>query len=118
MSTLWLVKGPVPTRECLSITTLTMVNSFARRTERFLIRSMVSNTCHAQAMAPWQPSPFTLTQLWGAKRLVEIEGGANQGKVRKSLGEIPQRLPAGPDLLGIEPQVVRVAQHLLKDVPG
>jgi hypothetical protein len=67
---------------------------------------------------PPSSQPNLLTQLWGAKRLVEIESGADQGKVRKSLGEIPQRLAAGPDLLGIEPQVVRVAQHLLKDVPG
>jgi len=39
---------------------------------------------------------YLLTQLWGAKRLVEIEGGADQGKVRKCLGEIPSASPLDP----------------------
>ena len=43
------------------------------------------------------------------KRPVEVEGSADQGQVSEGLGEVAQRLAAGPDLLGVEPQVVGVA---------
>src|SRR5215210_2770297 len=52
------------------------------------------------------------------ERPVEVEGGADQGQVGEGLGEVAQRLAAGTDLLGVEPYVVGVAQHLLKDEPG
>src|SRR5215208_4878713 len=53
-----------------------------------------------------------------SERTVEVEGGADEGQVGEGLGEVAQRLAAGSDFLGVEPEVVRVAQHLLEDQPG
>jgi hypothetical protein len=33
------------------------------------------------------------------------------------LGKVPERLAGGPSLLGVEPQMVRVAEHLLEEEP-
>src|SRR5215212_9974812 len=53
--------------------------------------------------------PFSMLLPPLSERPVEVEGGADKGQVREGLREVAQRLPAGPDLLRIEPQVVRVA---------
>src|SRR3712207_111529 len=52
------------------------------------------------------------------ERPVEVEGGADEGQVGEGLREVAQRLAAGTDLLGVEPEVVGVAEHLLEDEPG
>jgi hypothetical protein len=62
------------------------------------------------------PSPPCLAAC--AERPVEVEGGADQSQVGEGLGEVAQRLAAGTDLLGVEPHVVGVAQHLLEDEPS
>src|SRR5262249_9656615 len=49
---------------------------------------------------------------------VEVEGGADQCQVRERLREVAQGLAARPGLLGVQPQVVAVAQHLLEQQPG
>src|SRR3712207_6709633 len=49
---------------------------------------------------------------------VEVEGGAYEGQVRERLREISQGLAVGSDLLRVQPQVVRITQHLLEDEPG
>jgi hypothetical protein len=49
------------------------------------------------------------------ERPIEVEGGAYECQVREGLGEVAQRLAAGSDLLGVEPEVVGVAEHLLED---
>ena len=50
-----------------------------------------------------------------AERPIEVEGGAYECQVREGLGEVAQRLAAGSDLLGVEPEVVGVAEHLLEE---
>src|SRR5262245_63920236 len=49
---------------------------------------------------------------------VEIEGGADEREMREGLGEVPEPLTAGTALLGVETEVVRVAEHLLEHEPG
>src|SRR5215203_2438896 len=53
-----------------------------------------------------------------SERTVEVEGGADEGKVREGLGEVAQSFATRPDLLGVEAEVVSVAEHLLEDEPG
>src|SRR5919199_1823678 len=47
-----------------------------------------------------------------------MDGGAYEGEVGESLGEVPQSLPGGTYLLGVEPEVVGVGEHLLKSETG
>src|SRR5579871_341746 len=49
---------------------------------------------------------------------VEVKGGADQCQVSKGLREVAQSLSAGPGLLGVQPDVVAVTQHLLEQQPG
>src|SRR5215212_5335846 len=49
------------------------------------------------------------------ERPVQVEGGADKGQVREGLGEVTEGLAARADLLGVEPQMVGVANHLLED---
>src|SRR5580658_1928719 len=49
------------------------------------------------------------------QRTVEVDRRADQGQVRERLREVSQRLPRRADLLGVEPEVVGVGQHLLED---
>src|SRR5829696_2737647 len=49
---------------------------------------------------------------------VEVEGSADEGQMGEGLREVSQRLAAGSDLLGVETEVVGVAQHLLEDKPS
>ena len=43
--------------------------------------------------------------------------GADQRQVREGLREVPQRLAAGPGLLGVQPEMIGVAEHPLEDQP-
>src|SRR5437763_6230395 len=45
---------------------------------------------------------------------VEIEGGADQAQVGESLRKIPQSLTACTALFGVEPEMVGLAEHSLK----
>jgi hypothetical protein len=54
----------------------------------------------------------------GVECPVEVEGGADQGQVGERLREVAQGLPAGAGLLGVEAQVIRVAEHLLEEQSG
>src|SRR5215211_8646779 len=62
--------------------------------------------------------PFSMRLPPLSERPIEVVGCADEGEVREGLREIAQRLPAGPDLLRIEPEVVCVAEHLLEDETG
>ena len=53
-----------------------------------------------------------------SERPVKVESGANEAQMREGLREVSQRLAAGPDLLGVESQVIGIAEHLLEDEPG
>lgn len=52
------------------------------------------------------------------KRAIQVYCRADQSQVGEGLGEVPQRLTRGADLLGVEPEMVRVGEHLLEDCPG
>ena len=52
------------------------------------------------------------------ERLVQPDRGADQGQVGEGLGEVAQRLARAADLLGEQPQVVAVGQHLLEHPAG
>ena len=53
-----------------------------------------------------------------AEAPVEVEGGADQRQVGEGLREVTQGLAARPGLLGVQPDVVAVAQHLLEPQAG
>src|SRR5215213_11339788 len=46
--------------------------------------------------------------------MVDVDGGADQGQVGERLWEVPERLAGWADLLGVQPEVVRVSEHLLE----
>src|SRR5262245_64510457 len=48
---------------------------------------------------------------------VDGVGGADQPEVRERLREVAQVLAVGTELLGVEPDVVRVPEHLLEHEP-
>ena len=48
------------------------------------------------------------------QRTIQVERGADQRQVRERLREVARRLARGPDLLGVQADVVRVCQHLLE----
>src|SRR6185312_3020665 len=48
---------------------------------------------------------------------VQVVGGADQRQVGKRLGEAAELLTGRPDLLRVEPDVVRVGEHLLESQP-
>src|ERR1700733_1084295 len=52
------------------------------------------------------------------QRAIQVYRRADQGQVGEGLREVPQRLTRGTNLLGVEPQVVGVGEHLLEDGPG
>jgi hypothetical protein len=71
----------------------------------------------------------TLTKVWygfeelgrhrvfglaGAQSPVEVDGGAYEGEVGKGLRKVPQSLARRSDLLGVEPEVVGIGEHLLE----
>src|SRR5687767_11185526 len=47
----------------------------------------------------------------------QVGGGGDQAEVGEGLGEVPQRLPGGAGLLGVQAEMVRVPEHLLEDEP-
>src|SRR5829696_4579865 len=51
------------------------------------------------------------------ERGVEAGRGVDQGQVREGLGEVPDLFPGQGDLLGVQPDVVGVGQHLLEGRP-
>ena len=53
-----------------------------------------------------------------AQGAVQIEGGADQGQVGEGLGEIAKGLALGAGLLGVEAEVIGVAEHPLEDDAG
>src|SRR4051812_9409256 len=48
------------------------------------------------------------------ERLVQGERCVDEREMRERLREVPDLLARGADLLGVQPQVIRVGQHLLK----
>src|SRR5436190_13060754 len=48
------------------------------------------------------------------QRTIEVKRSADQGQVRKGLGEVSQRFAAGARLLGVQAQVIGVSEHLLE----
>src|SRR5215475_7099791 len=46
---------------------------------------------------------------------IQVVCGADEGQMRKGLGEISQRLAAGAGLLRVQPQVVCVTEHPLEN---
>src|SRR5918995_6402158 len=53
-------------------------------------------------------------KMASAELAVEIVSGADESKVGEGLREIAEQLPRRPDLLGEEPEVVAVGEHLLE----
>ena len=51
------------------------------------------------------------------ERTVQVEGRADHREVREGLGEIAESLSARAGLLGVEVEMVGVAEHLLEDQP-
>src|SRR5207237_8718809 len=49
---------------------------------------------------------------------VQLIRGAHQGEVGKRLGKVPQVFAAWPQLLGVEAQMVRIAEGLLENEAG
>src|SRR6195256_4223687 len=47
--------------------------------------------------------------------LVEVDGGADHCEVGEGLGEVAEELAALADFLRVEPEMVRVGEHLLED---
>ena len=58
------------------------------------------------------PSP---TVAGGREPAVEVVGGADEREVREGLREVAEVLAAWTELLGVQAEVVRVAEHLLED---
>src|SRR5258705_13721511 len=52
-----------------------------------------------------------------AERAIEVEGGADQSKVGERLREVAQGLAAVAGLFAVQTEVIRVAEHLLKEQP-
>src|SRR5712692_8985993 len=52
------------------------------------------------------------------ERAVQVEGRADQRQVGECLGMVAQRLAGAAGLLGVQAQVVRVAEHPLEDEAG
>src|SRR4028119_72833 len=87
-------------------------------------RMSFSNACRAR-FPPMRPRPTTpyssLASIVDSpslavfsERPVEVEGGADEGQVGEGLREVAQGLAGVPDLLGVQPEVVGVAEHLLE----
>src|SRR4028119_592491 len=85
-------------------------------------RMSFSNACRAR-FPPIRPRPTTpyssLASIMDSpslavfsERPVEVEGGADEGQVGEGLREVPEGLAGVPDLLGVEAEVVGVAEHL------
>src|SRR5687768_503495 len=53
----------------------------------------------------------------GREPPVKIVGGADQRKMREGLREVAEVLRSRTQFLAVKPQVVRVAEHLLKEEP-
>jgi hypothetical protein len=51
-------------------------------------------------------------------RAVQVDRGADQGEVGEGLREVAESLPGHADLLGIQPEVAGVGEHVLEDRPG
>src|ERR1700733_15432920 len=49
---------------------------------------------------------------------VQIKCGADQRQVSESLWEIAKRLALGPNLLRVQAQMIRISEHLFKQVAG
>src|SRR5262245_30274255 len=61
--------------------------------------------------------PF-LAASWRSPELaVEVVGGADKCQVGEGLREVAELFAGRPDLFGVEPDVVRVAEHLLEGQP-
>src|SRR5262245_4831835 len=76
----------------------------------------------------WSPSAIRLSLTADAPHVgsrwrcsselaVEVVGGADQCEVREGLREVAELFACRADLLGVEPDVVRVAEHLLEGQP-
>src|SRR5262245_13485743 len=76
-----------------------------------------SNRCaRLRATNDWHQ--FLASVSARAEGPVEVEGGADQGEVSEGLGEVAQGLAARAGLLGIETEMIRVADHLLEQEAG
>src|SRR5262249_30747942 len=94
------------------------------RCTRFLKRSSKSISCPCATgmrfvttiMADGLPRrPRGATRGQGT---IEVVRSADQAEVREGLREVAEMLTRGSELLGVEAQVVRIAEHLLEVVAG
>ena len=49
---------------------------------------------------------------------IQIEGRADQGQMGEGLRKVAQGLAAVAGLLGVQPEVIGVTEHLLENQPG
>src|SRR5215208_3284842 len=92
-------------------------------------RLLSLGTCSRRALMdvclgyPGLPESYRCVLLRGAltpaaERLIEVVGCADEGEVCEGLREVAQCLAAVADLLGVEPEVVCVTEHMLEDKAG
>ena len=67
---------------------------------------------HYAARGPLYPRTVRLMLV--SEGAIKVEGGTDQCEVGESLREIPQRLPAVACFLGVETEMVGIAEHALK----
>ena len=48
------------------------------------------------------------------KRTVQVERSADEREMRKCLGKVSEGFAAGPDLFGVETEVVGIAEHFFE----
>ena len=71
-----------------------------------------------------EPKIRLFAAKWGsglglvAEDAVEVEGGADEGEVGEGLREVAEGLALGAGLLGVEAEVIGVAEHALEDDAG
>src|SRR5688500_16326037 len=67
------------------------------------------------ARFPAAPQLAGAVVLATAEGAVQVGGGGDEPEVGEGLGEVPEGLAGGPGFLRVQPEVVRVAEHLLED---
>src|SRR5215212_11182690 len=82
------------------------------------IRAILSSSRPSLKLGTASKSGGFTEDLGRAQGTVEVDGRAYEGEVGKGLGEVAQGLAAGPDLLGVEAEVVGVREHLLQSEAG
>src|SRR6202047_1669228 len=90
-----------------------------RRSSGSLLFSAATQSAVATPRYDGRPNMHSLRGPSGRapQPTVQIERGTDQSHMRERLRKVAQRLARRPRLLGVQPQVVRVGQHLLEDEP-